>query len=95
MKKLILITLIIGIVVFGFVPFKIIEYHTQSIGGYNTQNIFSILILIFIVLIFILAIFFAPRKYIVTDTQIVVVRLGPNVAIPIDYINDSTVTSSH
>ncbi len=73
-----IITLLFTTIVFGIVPWLYTSHISQTNQSYPS----SIAILLIGPAIFIIAALFAPRKYIITDKQIIVRRLGSDLIIP-------------
>jgi hypothetical protein len=80
-------TIFIGWLVFVFIPYSIFDRIAKASPD-NEMAIFFAVLICLIPVIFLLAIFFAPMKYGITDAEIIVKRLGPNVVIPIKSIKD-------
>ena len=83
-----LMTITVGVIVFGVVPAICITSYNQSVASGGVQTELPILFAILVPLIFVLVKLFAPRKYIVTDSDIIVKRSGPDITIPIRDINN-------
>jgi len=77
-------TIVIGFLVFVLIPYLIINaVCTKTLTDQSKALLFLLGLVPFI---FVLALFFAPIKYTVTNSEVIVNRLGPNVAVPIHTI---------
>ncbi len=81
-------TIAICVVGFGVVPAICITSYNQSVASGGVQTELPILFAILVPLIFVLVKLFAPRKYIITDSDIIVKRSGPDIVIPVRDINN-------
>ena len=82
-----ILTIFIGWLVFVFIPYSIFDRIAKASPDNEMAISFAVLIGL-IPVIFLLAIFFAPIKYRITESEILVKRLGPDVVIPIKNIKD-------
>jgi len=82
-----LTTIIIGLTVFAIIPYGIFTAISTGKVANDAAKAYTFLIGL-IPLIFVLAVFFAPMKYTVTASEVIINRLGPNILIPIESINN-------
>ena len=81
-----ILTIFIGWLVFVFIPYFI--FHQINKLPPNNEARYFILLVGVVPAILLVAIFFAPIKYGITNSEIIIKRLGPNVIIPINSIKD-------
>jgi hypothetical protein len=82
-------TIIIGLVVFVMIPYGILSAIWTGKLTTDVAKDYSFLIgVIGVPVVFVLAVFFAPLKYTITNSEIITNRLGPNVVVPIKSIHD-------
>ena len=83
-----LITILFGLIVLIIIPHSIL--HIVRAGALANEQTRAWLFLVWVIPLIILltTVLFAPMKYTVTNTEIIVNRFGPNVIIPIEHIDD-------
>lgn len=82
-------TIVVGSIVFVIVPCGILEAIWAGELATDASKTYAFLVGL-IPLAFVVSVLFAPIRYTVTDSAVVVDRLGPNVVIPITSIHDIT-----
>ena len=83
-----IITIAVGLIVFVVIPYWVLEAVWAGALANEQTQAWLFLVGGVPLIIFVLAVLFAPMKYTVTDSEIVVNRFGPNVVIPIKSIDE-------
>jgi hypothetical protein len=81
-----IITIIIGLIVFVVVPVRVFSFVVSE--EINETAKFYLFMIALVPTIFLVAILFAPQRYTITNSEVIVNRLGPNIVIPISCISD-------